>query len=141
MTYKTILVIDDENSICLTLRGILTDEGYNVLTIGSAEDALKIIEEELPDLVLLDIWLPGMDGIEALKIIKRDYPQIQIIMMSGHHDNLYLGIIPFDDFQRLNSVHTRQPDIQQHKIWQFFFNDFECVFSTPNGEHIISLIR
>jgi two-component system nitrogen regulation response regulator NtrX len=84
MTYKTILVIDDENSICLTLRGILTDEGYNVLTIGSAEDALKIIEEELPDLVLLDIWLPGMDGIEALKIIKRDYPQIQIIMMSGH---------------------------------------------------------
>lgn len=84
MTYKTILVVDDEESICLTLKGILMDEGYKVLTIGSGEEALKIIEEELPDLVLLDIWLPGMDGLETLHLIKRDYPQIQVIMMSGH---------------------------------------------------------
>ncbi len=84
MTYKTILVVDDEESIRQTLQGILSDEGYKVLTVGSGEEALKVIEEELPDLVLLDIWLPGMDGIETLTIIKRDYPQIQVIMMSGH---------------------------------------------------------
>lgn len=84
MTYKTILVVDDEESIQQSLRGILTDEGYRVITVGSGEEALKIIEEELPDLVLLDIWLPGIDGIETLHLIKRDYPQIQVIMMSGH---------------------------------------------------------
>ncbi len=82
--YKTILVVDDEESICQSLQGILTDEGYDVRTAGSSEEALKAIEEDLPDLVLLDIWLPGMDGLEALKIIKTDYPQVPVIMMSGH---------------------------------------------------------
>ncbi|MCU0530654.1 MAG: sigma-54 dependent transcriptional regulator [Syntrophales bacterium] len=82
--YKTILVVDDEESICQSLQGILSDEGYEVRTVGSGEEALKAIEEDLPDLVLLDIWLPGMDGLEALKIIKTDYPQVPVIMMSGH---------------------------------------------------------
>jgi two-component system, NtrC family, nitrogen regulation response regulator NtrX len=82
--YKTILVVDDEESICQSLQGILTDEGYEVRTVGSGEEALKAIEEDPPDLALLDIWLPGMDGLEALKIIKTDTPQVQVIMMSGH---------------------------------------------------------
>ena len=82
--YKTILVVDDEESICQSLRGILVDEGYEVLIAKSGEESLKIIDEELPDLVLLDIWLPGIDGIEALKIIKSDFPHIQVVMMSGH---------------------------------------------------------
>ena len=82
--YKTILVVDDEESICQSLQGILTDEGYEVRTVGSSEEALKAIEEDAPDLVLLDIWLPGMDGLECLKVIKTDFPQVQVIMMSGH---------------------------------------------------------
>ena len=82
--YKTILVVDDEESICQSLRGILSDEGYEVRSVGSAEEALKAVEDDLPDLVLLDIWLPGMDGLEALKILKADYPQVPVIMMSGH---------------------------------------------------------
>lgn len=81
---KTILIVDDEESICTSLRGILSDEGYRAITAGSAEDALRIIDEEMPDLVLLDIWLPGMDGIEALNLIKTEHPQLQVIMMSGH---------------------------------------------------------
>ena len=84
MVHKTILIVDDEESICQSLDGILTDEGYRVLTAGSGEDAVRIIGDELPDLVLLDIWLPGMDGIETLKIIKSENPQIPVIMMSGH---------------------------------------------------------
>jgi two-component system nitrogen regulation response regulator NtrX len=82
--HKTILIVDDEKSICKTLGSILADEGYEVLTAGSGEEALKIIGEEFPCLVLLDIWLPGMDGIETLKIIKSVYPQVRVVIMSGH---------------------------------------------------------
>lgn len=84
MMYKTILVVDDEEGICLSLKGILSDEGYDVLTAESGEECLRLLEDELPDLILLDIWLPGMDGIEVLKVIKARFPQIQVIMMSGH---------------------------------------------------------
>ena len=82
--YKTILVVDDEDSICQVLKGILTDEGYEVLTTGTGEDALKLVDEELPDLVLLDIWLPGIDGIETLKQIKAKHATMPVVMISGH---------------------------------------------------------
>jgi len=81
---ETILVVDDEEAICQSLQGILSDEGYEVLTAQSGEECLDMIEEELPSLVLLDIWLPGIDGIETLKRIKAKYPQMQVIMISGH---------------------------------------------------------
>ena len=81
---RTILIVDDEKSICQSLGSILTDEGYEVLTAASGEEALKIIKEELPSLVILDIWLPGIDGIETLKMIKSQYSQIRVIMISGH---------------------------------------------------------
>lgn len=81
---KTILIVDDEASIRQSLGAILADEGYEILTAMSGEDALKVIEEELPNLVLLDIWLPGMDGIETLKAIKAEHPQLRVIIMSGH---------------------------------------------------------
>jgi two-component system nitrogen regulation response regulator NtrX len=81
---KSILIVDDEASIRQSLGAILTDEGYDVLTADSGEEALKVINDELPNLVLLDIWLPGMDGIETLKAIKAEHPQLRIIIMSGH---------------------------------------------------------
>ena len=67
---KAILIVDDEESICQTLGGILNDEGHEVVAAVSGEEALRLIEEDPPNLVLLDIWLPGMDGIEVLKVIK-----------------------------------------------------------------------
>jgi two-component system nitrogen regulation response regulator NtrX len=81
---KSVLIVDDEEMIRHSLEGILRDEGYDVFSASSGEEALKIIEDELPSLVLLDIWLPGMDGLEALKIIKSDYPSVCVVMMSGH---------------------------------------------------------
>ncbi len=81
---KTVLIVDDEEMIRQSLEGILKDEGYDVFTAASGEEALRIIEDELPSLVLLDIWLPGMDGLETLKIIKSDYPAVCVVMMSGH---------------------------------------------------------
>lgn len=81
---ETILVVDDEESICKSLKAILSDEGYQVLLAGSGEDAVKIVEEEMPQLVLLDVWLPGMDGLETLQAIKKINPQTLVIIMSGH---------------------------------------------------------
>jgi two-component system nitrogen regulation response regulator NtrX len=81
---ETILVVDDEVSICRSLTAILSDEGYQVLVAGSGEEAVKIVEEEMPQLVLLDVWLPGMDGLETLKAFKKINPQSLVIIMSGH---------------------------------------------------------
>ncbi|MEN6623651.1 MAG: sigma-54 dependent transcriptional regulator [Smithella sp.] len=81
---ETILIVDDEVSICQSLSAILKDEGYQVLTAYSGEEALKSIDNEMPQLVLLDIWLPGMDGLETLKAIKAAHPEILVIIMSGH---------------------------------------------------------
>ncbi|MDM7988594.1 MAG: sigma-54 dependent transcriptional regulator [Smithella sp.] len=82
--HETILIVDDEQSICQSLKAILSDEGYQVLVAGSGEEAVKIMEEEMPQLVLLDVWLPGMDGLDTLKAIKKINPQSLVIIMSGH---------------------------------------------------------
>ena len=81
---RTILVVDDEASILQSLEGILSDEGFEVVTAENGKEALGKVEEILPDLVLLDIWMPGMDGIETLVKIKEAYPYLQVVMMSGH---------------------------------------------------------
>ena len=76
--------MDDEKDIRISLTGILEDEGYQVVTAGSGVEALEKLREELPDLVLLDIWMPGMDGLETLEKIKNLQPHITVIMISGH---------------------------------------------------------
>ncbi|NLD80913.1 MAG: sigma-54-dependent Fis family transcriptional regulator, partial [Smithella sp.] len=81
---ETILVVDDEVAICQSLKAILEDEGYQVLVTGSGEEAVNIVAEEMPQLVLLDIWLPGMDGLDTLKTIHAAHPNVLVIMMSGH---------------------------------------------------------
>ena len=60
------------------------DEGYEVIETGDGVEALEIIQADPPDLVLLDIWLPGMDGIEVLKTVKAYHPEIEVLIMSGH---------------------------------------------------------
>ena len=82
--FPSILIVDDEPSILQSLSGLLSDEGFEVLTAANGYEALKIVDTEYPDLVLLDIWMPGIDGIETLKEIKRDNPFIQVIIISGH---------------------------------------------------------
>jgi two-component system nitrogen regulation response regulator NtrX len=79
-----ILIVDDEKSIQESLAGILTDEGFTPVCVDSAEDALEKLQEESVDLVLLDIWMPGMDGMVALQKIKENFPELQVIMISGH---------------------------------------------------------
>lgn len=81
---EKILVVDDEDSIRASLAGILEDEGFRVLFANDGTTALDAVRKELPDLVLLDIWMPRMDGIETLRLLKEQYPGLLIVMMSGH---------------------------------------------------------
>lgn len=80
----TILVVDDEEAIRSSLQGILEDESYQVSLAVDGLDALSILQKELPDLVLLDIWMPGLDGLETLAKIKEIYPDLAVVMISGH---------------------------------------------------------
>ena len=81
---KRVLIVDDEAPILQSLSGILIDEGYQVATAASGAEALAAMSNDLPDLVLLDIWMPGIDGLETLEKIKAAYPQVQVVMISGH---------------------------------------------------------
>jgi two-component system nitrogen regulation response regulator NtrX len=79
-----IMVVDDEPAIQTTLRGVLEDEAYRVSTAGSGEEAVRLVADEAPDVVFLDIWMPGMDGLETLAELKRLRPETPVIMISGH---------------------------------------------------------
>lgn len=80
-----ILVVDDEKGILNSLEGILSDEGFQVSKAAEGHEALEIIlSDSPPDLVMLDIWIPGMDGLELLQTVKTLRSDIEIVMMSGH---------------------------------------------------------
>jgi len=81
---ETVLVVDDEERIRSSLKGILADEGFRVLDTGRAPAVMDIVARERPRLVLLDVWMPDIDGIELLRRIKAHSPQTEVIMISGH---------------------------------------------------------
>ena len=81
-----ILVIDDETTMLETLSSFFGNRGYQLMTAASAEAALKLIKEEQPALALVDIKLPGMNGIEFLKIIKKDYPGIKTFVITAYDE-------------------------------------------------------
>ena len=83
-TAKKILVVDDEDSIRQSLSDVLKDEGFKVMLASNGKESLKMLDSNLPDLVILDIWMPMMDGTEVLKAIKAKYPALKVIMISGH---------------------------------------------------------
>jgi two-component system nitrogen regulation response regulator NtrX len=79
-----ILIVDDEASIRQSLKGVLEDEGHQASTVESAEACLDLLQKSSFDLILLDVWLPGMDGLEALEKIREMENPPEVIMISGH---------------------------------------------------------
>ena len=91
MFKKTVLIVDDEEGIRESLTGIFEDEGYEVLSAPSSEEALKTIKERTPDIIFLDVWLPEMDGLEALSKINEMEREVPVIIISGH-GNIELAV-------------------------------------------------
>jgi two-component system, NtrC family, nitrogen regulation response regulator NtrX len=79
-----ILIVDDEAGIRQSLKGVLEDEGYKVAAVESGESCLETLRRRSFDVILLDIWLPGMDGLETLEKIREAEDAPEIIMISGH---------------------------------------------------------
>ena len=80
----TVLIVDDEESILRSVSDVLADEGFETVTATSANEALRRIERSPPDLILLDIAMPGRDGLDALAEVRRVWPHLPVVMMSGH---------------------------------------------------------
>jgi two-component system, NtrC family, nitrogen regulation response regulator NtrX len=81
---EQILVVDDEGGVRASLSGILGDEGYEVQAVGSGEACLQTLDGRRFDLILLDVWLPGIDGLETLTRIRTLDPEVPVIVISGH---------------------------------------------------------
>lgn len=84
MEQMKMMLVDDEERFLSTTQKLLSRKGYDVLTASSGTDALDILRTHNIHVVILDVKMPGMDGIETLNAIKRNYPLVEVIMLTGH---------------------------------------------------------
>jgi CheY-like chemotaxis protein len=107
----SILVVDDEPSILRMIGRVLLETGCQLYTAGSAEDAMELVDSAEPDLVIADIRLPGMSGVDLASEIKRDRPETPVLLISAyrepddHSADGFLGK-PFDNEELVDRVHS-----------------------------------
>ncbi|MFH1800577.1 MAG: response regulator [Candidatus Omnitrophota bacterium] len=83
---KKILIIDDEPEICKMVTEFLFDAGYAASYALNGPDGLAMIKRDLPSLVLLDIGMPGMDGLEVMRLIREQFPAMLVVVLTGNRD-------------------------------------------------------
>ena len=142
----TVLIVDDEDNIRLSLKGSLEDEGFYVMQASTGEDALKIIEKQDVDIVLLDIWMPGIDGIKTLQEIKKSSPDLPVIIMTGHGSidaavkTTRLGALDFLekplDLNRIiitisNALHMKELSVENALLKKKAEKDDEIIGTSP----------
>ena len=81
---KGLLIVDDQAGIRLLLNEVFTKEGFETRLAANGAEALQSVTEKEPDCVLLDMKMPGIDGVEVLKRLKKDWPHIPVIMMTAY---------------------------------------------------------
>ena len=84
MEQMKMMLVDDEERFLSTTQKLLLRKGYDVLTASSGTDALEILRTHNIHVVILDVKMPGMDGVQTLNAIKRNYPLVEVIMLTGH---------------------------------------------------------
>ncbi|MBI4481877.1 MAG: sigma-54-dependent Fis family transcriptional regulator, partial [Acidobacteria bacterium] len=84
MSKQRILIVDDEQGVRRSLQAIFRDEGFEADAVPSGEECLKVLGRKAYDLILLDVWLPGMDGLETLTRLRQNGPAPSVVMISGH---------------------------------------------------------
>ena len=84
---QRVLIVDDEKTVCHTLALIFDSRGYQTRTAGSAEDALAVVAEWWPEVAILDVGLPQMNGVELATLIRRQYPGCHILLFSGRPES------------------------------------------------------
>lgn len=83
---SSILVVDDERTMLSLLEKILSQDGYQVYLATNGREALAVIEKQHVDIIITDVKMPELDGFGLLKIVKNEYPEISVIMMTGYGD-------------------------------------------------------
>ncbi len=84
MTTINLLIVDDEKRFLVTSKKLLERRGVRTITCATGDEALRILDEEPIDVVLLDVKMPGLSGLEVLRRIKRDHPGVEVILLTGH---------------------------------------------------------
>mgnify|MGYP001345890182 CR=1 FL=1 len=84
MLKRKVLIVDDQNGIRVLLMEVFNNEGYETFQASNGKKALEVVRTHSPDLVLLDMKIPGMDGLDILKHIKNINPSIKVIMMTAY---------------------------------------------------------
>lgn len=114
---KTILVVDDDEAILDSIKLILEDEGYNVDTASDGKTMQVYIEKKTPDLIILDYRLPGMNGTELTKLLKKESTtkDIPLIMVSSHDVNILARDVGASDFfEKPFDIQTLLSLVQKH---------------------------
>ncbi|WP_428910126.1 response regulator [Niallia sp. Krafla_26] len=124
---KKILIVDDQYGIRILLNEVLQKEGYETYQAANGLQALEIVQENVPDLILLDMKIPGMDGIEILKRVKQIHQDMKVIIMTAYgeldmiQEAMDLGAIthfakPFDIVEIREAVkkYVSQPSVKQN---------------------------
>ncbi len=148
---STILIIDDEPGIRSVLTDILEDEDYNVLSAADGLEGMDIIKNDSVDLVILDVWLPHKGGIDVLKEIKSLYPDLSVIVISGHA-NIDMAVKAvkngaFDFLEKPlsldkvitlvgNSLHMRELKQENKQLKTSLFQEDEMIGSSPQMQSI-----
>ena len=113
------LIVEDEQDICECLQDFFQARGFSVRCVYSGEEALEKLEAKASDVILLDILLPGISGLEVLKQIKQRYPKARIVMVTGHDE---IGLRAEARLYGAAAYITKPFDFSE-KTWSAVFSD------------------